>query len=298
MSSSLLAEVLAHPLLPEVLAHPLDDAPRLALAAALTAAGDPRGELVSLQCRLARAGLSPSARFDAKRRVRELVEAHGARWMAGAAGLSPQLRRGFVDEVTGAPDALVTHAAIFASEPVTRVTVLSASADGVAALGAAGVLANAPVITLRGVLGDAGAIALAKALSTRTQPLRSLNLGSAGIEAAGAAALADALPPCAALILTDNGIGDEGLVKLGKSKRLAGTTTLFVTDNDLTDEGIAAFAKGTVMTALARLGVARNWDVTTEGLSALARSKKLKRLRWLEYSDPDESAQRVVVRGR
>jgi len=115
---------------------------------------------------------------------------------------------------------------------------------------------------------------------------------------AGIAALADAMPPCGELVLTNNGIGDEGLVKLGKSKRLAGLTTLFVTDNDLTDEGVAAFAKSTVMTALTRLGLARNWDLSTEGLSAIARSKKLKRLRWLEYSDPDESCQRVVVRGR
>ena len=281
-----------------VLARPLDDAPRLALAEALTAAGDARGELVTLQCKLARPGLSPSARFEAKRRVRELVAAHGAAWMAGAAGLRPQLRRGFVDEGSGTPDALVAHAALFASEPVTRITVLSASSDGIAAIAAAGVLARAPVVTIRGVLGDAGAEELAKGLAGRAAPLRSLNLGSAGIEEAGIAALADAMPPCGELVLTNNGIGDEGLVKLGKSKRLAGLTTLFVTDNDLTDEGVAAFAKSTVMTALTRLGLARNWDLSTEGLSAIARSKKLKRLRWLEYSDPDESCQRVVVRGR
>lgn len=285
-------------LLQEVLARPLDDAPRLALAASLTASGDPRGELVTLQCHLARAGLSPSARFEAKRRVRELVAAHGAAWTAGAGGLRPQLRRGFVDEVSGTPEALAAHAPLFASEPVTRITVQSASSDGLAALAAAGILARASVIAIRGVLGDAGAEALAKALAGRAAPLRALNLGSTGIEAAGVSAIADAMPPCATLILTNNGIGDEGLLNLGKSKRLAGLTTLFVTDNDLTDEGIAAFAKGTVMTALTRLGVARNWDVTSEGLSALARSKKLKRLRWLEYSDPDESCQRVVVRGR
>ena len=45
-------------------------------------------------------------------------------------------------------------------------------------------------------------------------------------------------------------------------------------------------------------GFMEDWDLSTEGLSAIARSKKLKRLRWLEYSDPDESCQRVVVRGR
>ncbi len=282
----------------DVLTRPLDDAPRLALAEALTAAGDPRGELARLQCHLARAGMSPSARLEAKRRVGELVAAHGAEWTALAAGLHPRLRRGFVDEVSGTPEALAAHAALFEREPVTRVTVQAASADGLAALGSAGVLARAAVITVRGVLGDAGATALAGALAARAAPLQSLNLGSTGIEAAGAAALADAMPPCAALILTNNGIGDEGLLKLGKSKRLAPLTTLFVTDNDLTDEGLAGFAKGTVTTALTRLGVARNWDVTSEGLAALAKSKKLKRLRWLEYSDPDESCQRVVVRGR
>ncbi|MFT3764194.1 MAG: leucine-rich repeat domain-containing protein [Minicystis sp.] len=77
---------------------------------------------------------------------------------------------------------------------------------------------------------------------------------------------------------------------------MAALETLYVSDNDLTDAGLQAVARGT-LGSLTRLSVARNEGVTRAGLRALAKSKKLKKLRWLEYTDPEEGYQRVAARG-
>jgi len=76
---------------------PDDDAPRLVWADAV---GGERGELVVIQCDLARGGLAPAAAAARRRRERELIERHGAAW----AGLEPyrhgfELRRGFVEAI-------------------------------------------------------------------------------------------------------------------------------------------------------------------------------------------------------
>jgi uncharacterized protein (TIGR02996 family) len=68
-------------LLAEVHAHPDDDAPRLVYADALLERGDPRGELITLQCRLAGALGDPALRV----RERELLREHGDAWLGALA---------------------------------------------------------------------------------------------------------------------------------------------------------------------------------------------------------------------
>lgn len=74
---------------------PDDDAPRLAYAQAI---GGERGELVVLQCELARGGLSHDEAMWRRRRVRALLDRHGAAW-SGLTGIASAVRfeRGFVD---------------------------------------------------------------------------------------------------------------------------------------------------------------------------------------------------------
>lgn len=70
-----------------VYAAPEDDAPRLVLADLLTQKGDPRGELISLQC---------GARDE--KRERELIKTHGKKWLAHfgpSLGAEVEWRRGF-----------------------------------------------------------------------------------------------------------------------------------------------------------------------------------------------------------
>lgn len=82
------------PLFDAIVARPDDDAPRQVLSDALMERGDPRGEFIAVQLRLARGG---ATRADA-RREHELFSEHGAAWLAELPGVTRALRgvhRGF-----------------------------------------------------------------------------------------------------------------------------------------------------------------------------------------------------------
>ena len=281
-----------------ILARPLDDAPRLALAEALSCAGDPRGELIVVQCKLGSKGLERAKRASITRRERELVALHGETWVRHVAGLgSARLRRGFVDAVESPAHALVAKAdALFANEPVTSLTVTEANAETLEALDSAGAFRRILRLTVRGPIGTDGAKALARALAQRDAPLAALNVGSNDLAWIGLESVVATLEGCRKLVLTDNALGDDGLAAFAKAKKLGSLEVLFLTKNELSDEGLVALAKSSGLPALTRLGVARNDEITPEGLRAVAESKKLRRLRWLEYTDPDAFGERVAVR--
>lgn len=124
----------------DILADPADDAPRMAYADWLAERGDPRGEFVAVQLRLAAlegdgAGrmLSVAADLDyvpLKWRERELREKHSAEWVVrdipfimDVVGLDVfRYRRGFVDRVELTLAAFEAHAAaLFAAAPIEGV---------------------------------------------------------------------------------------------------------------------------------------------------------------------------------
>jgi uncharacterized protein (TIGR02996 family) len=87
-----------HELLERVYAAPDEDAPRRVLADALLDAGDPRGELISVQCQLA--AVEEDERgpeiLRLVERERELLDQHGDAWTKGwPFELKPIFRRGF-----------------------------------------------------------------------------------------------------------------------------------------------------------------------------------------------------------
>jgi len=86
----------ARGLLDACIAAPADDAPRMAWA---NAVGGERGELVVIQCELARGGLPRETAIARRRREAELLARHGKAW-AGLDGLAESwtFRRGFVEE--------------------------------------------------------------------------------------------------------------------------------------------------------------------------------------------------------
>jgi len=91
-------------LLKDVLANPDDDGPRQAYAARLDAVGDPRGQFIGVQLRLARFDQSP----DAPTRTLHVLDSQsyldrfGAEWAAQIAPLAAayEFHRGFVERVT------------------------------------------------------------------------------------------------------------------------------------------------------------------------------------------------------
>lgn len=98
-------------------ANPADDAPRMVWA---DEQGGERGELVNVQCALARGGLPADQSGQLRVRQRELLAAHGATW----SGLAPYarrcwFRRGFAELATMEALLFVNHAEeIFAAAPL------------------------------------------------------------------------------------------------------------------------------------------------------------------------------------
>jgi uncharacterized protein (TIGR02996 family) len=85
-----------------------DDAPRLVLADVLLERGDPRGELIALQCELARGRLPRERALRLRRREHGLLEKWGKSW-ARLDGIAEAwtFRRGFVEEITVDAKALL-----------------------------------------------------------------------------------------------------------------------------------------------------------------------------------------------
>jgi uncharacterized protein (TIGR02996 family) len=105
-------------LLAGVLADPDDDRPRLVYADAI---GGPRGELIVVQCEIARVGDADPAWPSLRRREMELLAAHRRDWRPD--DLAVRFRRGFAAEVEGRSDALAADASWMSEEPVQRVAV-------------------------------------------------------------------------------------------------------------------------------------------------------------------------------
>ncbi|MBA3393580.1 MAG: hypothetical protein H0T89_13105 [Deltaproteobacteria bacterium] len=95
-------------LLAACVAAPDDDAPRLVWADAI---GGERGELVVIQCDLARGGLTATEAATRRQRQRELLATHGAAW-SGLATLAKHcvFRRGFVETAQLAVETFLARA--------------------------------------------------------------------------------------------------------------------------------------------------------------------------------------------
>jgi uncharacterized protein (TIGR02996 family) len=108
-------------LLAAVVADPDDDAARLVLSDALLARGDPRGELIAVQCQLARLDDRDPAWPKLARRQARLLKAHAARWAAPFETSAVTFRRGFVERLTVGAVELMGSAGFLAREPVEAV---------------------------------------------------------------------------------------------------------------------------------------------------------------------------------
>jgi uncharacterized protein (TIGR02996 family) len=105
-----------------ILESPEDDLPRQVYADWLTDRGDPRGELIHLQLRLARAAPDDPALPALRARAAELLERHAAEWLGP---LRPWLtrwtfRRGFLDSAAVTAQAFLDHAKELRRHPTLR----------------------------------------------------------------------------------------------------------------------------------------------------------------------------------
>lgn len=106
-------------LIEECWSAPDDDAPRLVWADAV---GGERGELVVIQCELARGDLAPAKAGALRRRERELLAVHGRKWAGlGALPVRFEFRRGFVEAIQlGVVNFVEESEEIFRRAPLVR----------------------------------------------------------------------------------------------------------------------------------------------------------------------------------
>jgi uncharacterized protein (TIGR02996 family) len=255
--------------LQDILEGPDDDAPRLIYADWLLDRGEPasaaRGELIHLQCALAR--LEPDARPPAMQaRERDLLEAHHREWGSPLLRLGCrclEYRRGFVEGVGLEASAFLAQAAaLFRTAPVRHVKLYGA-AGAIAELAAAPHMARVHTLELEdNGLGDEELRALCR--SPHLGAVSTLLLWSNRIGDAGLRALASAphLARLARLDLSANAVGDGGVEALAGSPLLAGLTLLDLQRNQIGDGGARA------LLASPHAGGPRHFDLGQNPISA------------------------------
>jgi uncharacterized protein (TIGR02996 family) len=251
--------------LQDILENREDDTPRRVFADWLLDHADPvqaaRGELIHVQCDLARLPPGAPRPEHLLRRERQLLEAHGREWGTLFQRLGCycwEYQRGFVEGV-GMPASafLAQAAALFRAAPVRELKLYGTA-------GLAGQLAGCPWLgrarTLdleKNDLGDDDVEALAG--SPHLGGLATLLLWCNQVGDAGAAALAAAdLPRLARLDLSNNAVGDGGAAALAASPLLGRLALLDLTGNRVGDPGAQALAGSRHAGGLGWLDVSKN----------------------------------------
>jgi uncharacterized protein (TIGR02996 family) len=179
----------------EVLKRPDDDEPRLVLADWLQQHGDPRGELIALQCQLAAVpederGL---AELDLVARCKKLISEHGLSWLEGwPVDAIPDFERGFPHHLAAPSYQVAQHAAhLFTAAPTLNAVTLNDEDPRLWRSGFAAFLVARGIERLRKLslpivngTADVAALASARALSKlEALTFRGGMLGRQGISA-------------------------------------------------------------------------------------------------------------------
>ncbi len=215
---------------------PDDDAPRLVWADAV---GGERGELVVIQCDLARGGLAPAEIAARRRRERELLAAHGATWadMSGLGTYWPrfEFRRGFVEAI--------------------QLEVRTFTEHGEALLRRAPLLGSLTAITLKSTAGDPGDELRRFLGSPALRRLSGLDVLHAG-----------ARPPLPPRSLDDR--GNEAALLLAESGALAHLRRLGISGGGLAARGAHHLVASGALPRLERLWL-RGADLVPEAILAV-----------------------------
>ena len=277
-------------LLAQVLAAPDDDAPRLVYADFLTAQGDPRGEFISLQCRLA------AAPDDEARRVLRIAEnkllaAHSERWSEGlrrvvpGASIKIEFRRGFLEVVTLPLHALDDLAPLFREAPLLRRLRVDAppflgqtlTPPSLAGRLSSPLLRRVGELELRlAALGNAGAIELG--LSAQLAGLRSLQLQAS----AWPMPMMERTVPVYAGPPASHLLDDAGAIALARSPHLTQLRHLDLAGNSVGVEGVRALLDAGW--PLEHLDLSGNAPLDEAVVHALAEAGSLAGLRTLRLS--------------
>ncbi len=264
-------------LLAAVLADPANLDARRVYADELATHNDPRGEFIHLDLALA-GRVAIRKREQLSQRRAELVKLHGKTWWPYKG--EHKVHAGFVYAIAGSFATVNSAAAkLFASEPVTEVTIQDGEEDTIEKLVKAKWLSKVKHLIVRGELGDDGFAALCG--SAGVAQLEALNITANGISGEGLASLGENLPCCRSLVLTANPIGDEGLGNLRMWQALSKVEKLYLSGCEISAEGLGELLEGVTFSALEKLCLKNN-ELGDIGPVIAKHAKNLPALRHLE----------------
>jgi len=289
-------------LLDKILAAPDDDAPRLVWADWLTERGDPRGELIHVQCALAAGRSDGETRAALLARERALLTEHG-RWLLDALGLDGErtavagvddapsggarahFHRGLLDVLEVPIEHWVAAEDALVETPLTALVLTDVDARHAEALATLrGPPTLATLALVRSFL-DGGGAGAALAASPMVRGLRSLSLARAAIRDQAGAALvrAAAFDGLEELELTGNRLGAGFADALAAAPWLGDVRTLRLDECHLGDDGVAALARAPGWRSLRTLRLDA-CSVHAPGAIALASSTALRSLTHLSLA--------------
>lgn len=278
-------------LLEAIWATPDDDAPRLVYADFLTERGDPRGELIQVECALERA-LPFSERWWSLRSERQsLWTAHHATWSATPLGsVDRGYHRGFGVEATLSAERFIElkGALDLPTPAISRLTLHSGTPARLETIVQSKWLTRYEHLEIRSNLSHSPlSTPGAKALASAALPaLRSLSAITCRFGPMAAKALAKApwLAQLERLSLTNNSLGVKGIAALVASPLKVRRLSLSSTFVDGADEALRLLAAWPGLAHVEVLSLAANRSLGDEGLRALAGSPHAKALRALDVS--------------
>jgi uncharacterized protein (TIGR02996 family) len=223
----------------EILENPMSDEPRLRYAAWLEEQGEPLGEFIQVQCRLAAAPDCGIA-WEWERREQELLAEHEDEWAADVRGLVEwwTFRRGFIEEIAVSAGRFLQHADRLFDQAPILVVHMSRSREHVEALAECHWLLRLRHLDLsNNFIRDQGVKLLAQ--SPFLSELHSLNLSSAAVGDSGLKALACSpyLKNLRELYLCDNRISRAGIRELAATPLTDQLDLLHLRFNPIDAEG-------------------------------------------------------------
>ena len=292
----------------EIRADPHDEMPRLIYADYLEDTGDPRGELIRVQCELAKLPPGDPARVGLNARERELLDSHAEKWLQllrelGAEGISARcFQRGLIERIRmRAATFLANGEELCRFAPAVYCVELRNPQDVLDELVAASMPAQISEIDFSANRLDAAAIrafhdapwteqvealnvqfnqlsddGLTELLACNWPKLQRLNLGANRIGPAGFQALSDSLAMAhvSELSLNVNSAGDAGAAMMANSANFEHIRQLDLGSNGIGSAGAASIARSGAFPALKRLNLRAN-RIGRAGRDALFQSTTL-----------------------
>lgn len=249
-------------LLAAVIAQPDADQPRLDYADHLQQQGDPQGEFIRLQVRLAQR-INPARRAAARAREAQVLREHKKAFSANVSDVIGRdgrwaFSRGFVDEVRCRRPGFADECeALFAVEPIRRLHIRARGPDDVQTLLDAGLVGRLVTLALFGPIGSKGAELLAA--SDQLASVRKLNLSGCELDADAAAGLVDSPHfACDHLNLADNELGDDGATRIAAHAASGRIKHLILRANDIGDAGLVSLVGSPHLVGLKTLSLSSN----------------------------------------